>query len=706
MAASAERKRAGFVLADRLWVGLYGETFRAAGAGRRDLHALIVDRRIAGEEGVAAALLDEAVPALRSVHHRAIVGTVAAVQDAGDLVVVTEEVPESVTLHELLAACRAHGLKIPPEVAATIGRAIIDAAATAHAAGVVHGAIHPRSILIDGEGSVRVADFAIARAVVAAVSRDASPELLRGLGGYLAHDIAVGDAPTPASDVYALGAVMFVMLTGELPPGSLHSTPAIERLVQRALDGDLTRRFGSAVELQENLAEALEDDRWHAATQVEVARFVARARKDDALDAQTEDLLASLGAGLGDAPTRDAIDLSSFGGDSQVSGVSGVSTTGTSLESVIADLDDGDEPLTEVDGAQHALRGEARDPISEMLALDRARTGEPLIAEVEPPRHRSGERARRVGSKDPARRGSTTGDQRAAEAAISSLDEPSEVVRPPPAARPATAIPPPALDDAPIPALRSTNRLTNLVWLIVLLAAGAALVWVIMDLRDKGRQQAAANEERKREAEEKERQLEAELADPGAIVVASDPGEAAVWLLLGRTPTDSLPLPTGQLHELRLELDGYQPVDLAVTAKDWTGTGNARRASVSATLEPGTPSAPPPPMPVWPEGALADLQRGLSVGRGVIHVESQPAGAAVWLLVGKTNQMRLEGIEAGRDYELKVVKAGYTPGYVHIKAEEWRQGGDPRLPLSAAPKHAVLERTVELVEAPAPKKER
>jgi hypothetical protein len=94
------------------------------------------------------------------------------------------------------------------------------------------------------------------------------------------------------------------------------------------------------------------------------------------------------------------------------------------------------------------------------------------------------------------------------------------------------------------------------------------------------------------------------------------------------------------------------------------------------------------------------MQRGLSQGRGVIHVETTPGGAAVWLLVGKSGSMKLEGIEAGRDYELKVVKPGYTPGYVHIKAEEWRNGGDPRLPLSAAPKHPLLERTVTLVELP------
>jgi len=661
---SAERKRAGFVLSDRLWVGMYGETFQAAGTGRRDLHALIVDPRIAGEPGVARVLLDEAVPALRAVHHRGIVGTVAAVRDAGDLVVITEEVPESASLHELLAGARATGVRVTAELAAAIGRAIVDAAATIHAAGVVHGAIHPRSVLVDVDGNVRLADLAIGRATTTAVTRGASQELLRGLAGYVPPDIALGDEPTPASDVHAIGALLYVMLSGELPPGTLHTTPAVERLVQRSLDTDLTRRFQSAIELQENLAEALEDDRWGTASQPEIARFVARARRGDPLDAGMEDLLASLG-GPGEA-TGDAVPALELGGGD--SAVTDVDAPIGALDAVLADLDDGDEPLTEVDGADKALRGGAgRDPISEMLAIERARTGKPLVDAPLRARSRSGEHARRIGSPRP-----TT---------------------PPDRARSAD-------DFAARPVLQPPRRLANLVWLVVLLAAGAALVWVILDLRDKGREQHARDLERQEAKQEKERELAAELADPGAIRIRSEPGEAAVWLQLGRTPTDSFALPTGQLHELRLELDGYQPQDVAVAAADWKGEGDARRASLAVTLQPGEPAAAPPPMPEWPAEKLAGMQRGFTIGRGTIHVESTPGGAAVWLLVGKSNTMRLEGIEAGRDYELKILKKGYTPGYVSIKAEDWREGGDPRLPLSAAPKRALLERSVTLVALP------
>ena len=76
----------------------------------------------------------------------------------------------------------------------------------------------------------------------------------------------------------------------------------------------------------------------------------------------------------------------------------------------------------------------------------------------------------------------------------------------------------------------------------------------------------------------------------------------------------------------------------------------------------------------------------------------------MWLLVGITNSMELQGIEAGQPYELRVQKDGFVPGYVRVTGEEWRQGGDPALPLSAAPKRDVIEKSVTLVPAPPAKK--
>ena len=57
-------------------------------------------------------------------------------------------------------------------------------------------------------------------------------------------------------------------------------------------------------------------------------------------------------------------------------------------------------------------------------------------------------------------------------------------------------------------------------------------------------------------------------------------------------------------------------------------------------------------------------------------------------------------VEAARDYEFKLTRDGYLPGFVRIAAEDWRNGGDPSLPLRGAPLRGTLERSVELVPAP------
>jgi hypothetical protein len=222
-----------------------------------------------------------------------------------------------------------------------------------------------------------------------------------------------------------------------------------------------------------------------------------------------------------------------------------------------------------------------------------------------------------------------------------------------------------------------------------------------MDLRAKSAETERKDREAKEAADKETERLKALQEDPGAVRVTSTPDLAAVWMLIGRTPTDSFPLPTANLLELRIELDGHVPFDTRVAAADWVagapGT-KVKQAKVTATLTAGAPETPVPAMPPVPP---AELLRGLSPGYGVVHVESTPKGAQVWLLVGQTNTMQYDGLEAGRDYEFKVVKDGYLPSYVHIKAEEWRSGGDPQLPLAAAPKHAMLQRDVELAEDPA-----
>jgi serine/threonine protein kinase len=712
---AADRVIADVTLGERLSVGLYGELHRAQRTGSRDVRALIVDPRLVADTVFAAALA-ETPPALLAFHHPGVVGTLAVTVEARDAVVVTEAVTGPVSLHDLLGDLRPHGGKVAPRLAAAIARSVIDGLAAAHAAGIVHGAVHPRSVLIDVDGTVKLADFAVGRALTRAVARGADASLARGLAGFLAPEIALGDDPEPPADVFAVGALLYLMLTGDLPPGSLGQTPAIERLIQRALDGDLARRFVNAIELQENLAEALEDDGWAVATPAEVARFAGASRTtaEANLDDATEDLLASLGDAMKDAPTRRHATPVPVGGRPR---------TGDDLDAVFAGLDDertgtGSGTFTHTD-VEPRQRGQIeRDPISEILAFvdsgptrvnerPGSRPRAISLDERSDPTPLPAPRADETLTRDHAdiiagrrRPGKETAEAQAL-AAIADLE-----VRP---TRPALPAPPPTLPPVrtvrtavPVPLVIPDEPPTlarRLGWVWVLLAAAGlgALVWVVTSQADRNREAEARRAAAVARAAAETARLTDELPDAGAIRVDSNPRDAAVWLLLGRTPMRSFALPTGMVHQVRVELEGFRPVDRNVVAGDWTGGGDDRVAALDVSLAAQGTGKPLPALPPAPPAAA---QQGLADGKGVIAVTSAPAGAAVWLLVGVTGNMNLGGIEAGRDYELRVSKDGYVPGYVRITAEEWRSGGDPRLPLSAAPKRATIDKVVDLVREP------
>ena len=88
--------------------------------------------------------------------HPNIVPTFAVESGGPDVVVVTRGVGRYVTVQDLIVggegANRGQGGKLSLPVAAAIGKSVVEALAAAHKAGVVHGAVHPRSVLIDEDG--------------------------------------------------------------------------------------------------------------------------------------------------------------------------------------------------------------------------------------------------------------------------------------------------------------------------------------------------------------------------------------------------------------------------------------------------------------------------------------------------------------------------------------------------------------------------
>ena len=110
---------------------------------------------------------------------------------------------------------------LPPLEVAQIGAQIAAALAESHAAGIVHRDIKPGNILIadrgDSLGIVKISDFGIARAK--SDGSDRSDEVITGTPAYFAPEVARGDDPTEASDVFSLGSTLFTVIEGQPPFG-------------------------------------------------------------------------------------------------------------------------------------------------------------------------------------------------------------------------------------------------------------------------------------------------------------------------------------------------------------------------------------------------------------------------------------------------------------------------------------------------------
>ena len=160
-----------------------------------------------------------------------------------------------------------------PEEARRIARETALALEAAHRKGIVHRDLKPQNIWICKDGSVKLLDFGLARA--AGWSRLTAQSTLMGTPGYLAPELLSGATVDARVDLYALGAVLYEMLTGkrafpsadpytalrrkgEPPPSPRaldpHVSEADDRVVRRALEPDPELRFLDARQLFRELS--------------------------------------------------------------------------------------------------------------------------------------------------------------------------------------------------------------------------------------------------------------------------------------------------------------------------------------------------------------------------------------------------------------------------------------------------------------------
>ena len=101
----------------------------------------------------------------------------------------------------------------------------------AHRAGLVHCDIKPHNMIVTQDGRLKVTDFGIARAL-STIMPDERADVVWGSPQYFSPEQATGEAPSPASDVYSLGIVLYEVLTGALP----FTAPTSEELARMHLE--------------------------------------------------------------------------------------------------------------------------------------------------------------------------------------------------------------------------------------------------------------------------------------------------------------------------------------------------------------------------------------------------------------------------------------------------------------------------------------
>lgn len=216
----------------------------------------------------------EAVAAAR-LSHPAVVRVFDTGIDDGVCFIVMELV-EGQSVADLLAERRA----IPPVEASRIVRGVLQALAHAHREGVIHRDVKPGNILLGRDGTVKLADFGIAKAAFAEGDVTTTGDLL-GTSRYLSPEQVTGAEVDERSDLYAAGIVLYELLTGRPPfdaethlatatmrlasdpppPGSLRPgiPRALEAVVMRALSRVPDARFQTAEEMSAALERAAPD---------------------------------------------------------------------------------------------------------------------------------------------------------------------------------------------------------------------------------------------------------------------------------------------------------------------------------------------------------------------------------------------------------------------------------------------------------------
>ncbi|WP_254787722.1 Stk1 family PASTA domain-containing Ser/Thr kinase [Curtobacterium sp. UNCCL20] len=168
----------------------------------------IMHGHLADDQAFRERFIQEARSAAR-LSHPNLVGVYDQGAEDDTAYIVMEYIP-GITLRDLLQEHHA----LTPEQATDILRAVLAGLASAHRAGIVHRDLKPENVLLADDGRIKLGDFGLARA---STQNTATGAALLGTIAYLSPELVTRGAADSRSDIYALGIMLYEMLTGEQP---------------------------------------------------------------------------------------------------------------------------------------------------------------------------------------------------------------------------------------------------------------------------------------------------------------------------------------------------------------------------------------------------------------------------------------------------------------------------------------------------------
>ncbi|WP_308796507.1 Stk1 family PASTA domain-containing Ser/Thr kinase [Agromyces silvae] len=168
----------------------------------------IMHGHLADDNTFKTRFVQEARSAARLAHPN-VVNVFDQGQDAESAYLVMEYLP-GITLRDLLKDYT----RLTPEQTVDIMDAVLSGLAAAHKAGIVHRDLKPENVLLADDGRIKLGDFGLARA---ASANTATGQALLGTIAYLSPELVTRGVADARSDLYAIGIMMYEMLTGEQP---------------------------------------------------------------------------------------------------------------------------------------------------------------------------------------------------------------------------------------------------------------------------------------------------------------------------------------------------------------------------------------------------------------------------------------------------------------------------------------------------------